>query len=94
MAKRVYDNGMTYCTCVKDYDEQQKCEDFLQHSKDKRCSFINYGQFCDWHPHMTNVVNSKVYRAAIPKKTKTSWPSADELAERRQAIIEGTDCGI
>jgi hypothetical protein len=49
---------------------------------------------CDWHPDYTCVRAGKKYSPAIPAKSKTSWPSKEELAERQQAVIDGTDCGI
>lgn len=92
MDKRAYKNGITRCGAHDKYAEQQTCDDFLKATYHNRCMFCISGDICDWNPDMACVVKKKSLREVAEDHFK--WPSKEQLAERQQAVIDSTDCGV
>ena len=84
--KSTYD-GVTRCT-AKTKDECKECDNYQKHSYENRCRFLVRDTICDWNPDM-----ACVKAVSNSGKTDTKWPSKEEM-ERRQTIIDSTDCGI
>ena len=86
-------NNVQECTEYANPQKQKECDKYLKATYKSCCMCLReYGR-CDWNPDFSCIKKSS-YKPDVPRKSKTSWPTKEELAERQQTVIDNTEFGV
>ena len=93
---RFTNSGMTMCKyCKHPTLQKEKCSDYVDASQAKRCTFLKFHEYCDWHEDMACAKKSTP--ATREDMVAGHFAKARSLYELNQERIQEAleaECGV